>query len=394
MSGHGLNLHPGRPRLLPARGLAGSVAEPDVAVVGAGVVGLAIARALAEGGRSVTVLERHERPALEQSTHNSQVLHSGIFARPGTLRARLNVEGIRLAYARARDWGVPVDRSGTLVVAATPAERPQLDRVLATARANGVDGVVALSPDAAREREPHLGPCEGAVWSPNGGRIDVGSFVAALEREARRLGAEVRTGFDLASARRDGDLWRLTAGSGATARAGWVVNSAGVASGEVARVLGAPGYRIYPCLGEYARVVSVKREWVRSMIYGFAPAGYPGIGVHLTRTLSGELLLGPTARYLDGPTVPDPRPTSMEEFAREAARFLPGLDTADLAPAPAGVRAKSVPPGAGEAFGDFTVAFDPPGERVVQLVGIESPGLTASLALAEHVAREIGPREP
>ncbi len=390
MSGPGLNLHPGATIPFTSRTLAPVVTEWDVAVVGAGVIGLAVARELAEAGRSVTVLERHEHPALEQSTHNSQVLHSGIFARPGTLRARLNVEGIRLAYERARAWGVRVERSGTLVVAATAAEEPSLERVLTNARENGVPGVVRLLPAAAREHEPHLGPCASALWSPNGGRIDAGGFSAALEREARRLGAEVRTRFDLVAAHSEGDGWHLAARTGETVRARWVVNSAGVAAGHVAKLLGAPGYRVYPCLGEYARVVSDKRDWVRSMIYGFPPAGYPGIGVHLTRTVAGELLLGPTARYLDAPVVPERPLTPLAEFAGEAARFVPGIGPDDLAPAPAGIRCKTVPPGAGEAFGDFTVALDPPGRRAVQLVGIESPGLTASLALAVHVGREIG----
>lgn len=360
-------------------------------MVGGGVVGLALARELASAGHRVTLLERHDRLGLEQSTRNSQVLHSGIFARPGTLRARLNVEGLALLYDLAPRWAVPVDRSGTLVVAATEAERPRLDRCLEYAEQNGVEGVVPLTAQEAQAREPHLGACAGAVWSPAGGRVDAAGLLRALEREATRLGAEVRTSFEVARAHTDSGAWHLSARSGETVRAGWVVNSAGVASAHVAQLLGAPGYRIYPCLGEYARVSSAKRSWVRSMIYGFPPAGYPGIGVHLTRTLAGDLLLGPTATYLDSPRLPERPLTPLAEFAREAERFLPGIGEADLEPAPSGIRAKTVPPGAAEAFDDYTIRVDPSAGHAVQLIGIESPGLTASLAIARHVRGLIPP---
>ncbi|HEY6238156.1 MAG TPA: FAD-dependent oxidoreductase, partial [Thermoplasmata archaeon] len=353
----------------------------DVVVLGAGVVGLAVARELASRGRSVVVVERHDAPGTEQSTHNSQVVHSGIFVRPGTLRARLNLDGAPLLFAAAERWGVPFDRSGTLVVAGHPDDVPRLRRYEAWGRENGVAGVERLSPEGALRIEPRLGLCHEALWSPNGGRIDAGRLVAALEREGERSGVELRRRFEVLSAERSSVGWTVRSGSGEHVEGRFVVNSAGVESANVARRFGSARYRIYPCLGEYARVTNEKREWVRSMIYGFPPPGYPGIGVHLTRRLSGELWLGPTATYLDGLGRPDAPRTPLSEFLREAEPYLPGLTLSDLEPAGAGIRAKVVPPGSAEPFDDYTIEEDPPGSGVLQLIGIESPGLTACLSV-------------
>ena len=363
--------------------------KAEVAVVGGGVVGLSVARAVASAGRSVVLLERHDRLGTEQSTHNSQVIHSGLFARPGTLRARLNVEGARLLYEYARASSVPVDRSGTLVVAGGPGEVDRLDRYERWGRENGLTDLVRLAPREAREVEPRLGRCHEALLSPSGGRIDAARLVERLEQDCGRLGVAIVRGFDLGEARFDRPRWELRSRDGAAVDAGWVVNSAGVESGRVAERLGAAGHRIFPCLGEYARIRGDRRFWVRSMIYGFPPPGYPGIGVHLTRSLDGDLWLGPTATYLDRPEPPVAPITSLETFLAEAEPYLPGLRLEDLEPAPSGIRAKVVPPGSSEAFDDYVVERAPAGRPAVQLIGIESPGLTACLALGAWVERTI-----
>ncbi|MCI4328997.1 MAG: FAD-dependent oxidoreductase, partial [Thermoplasmata archaeon] len=147
----------------------------------------------------------------------------------------------------------------------------------------------------------------------------------------------------------------------------------------------APGHRVYPCLGEYARVLGEKRSWLRTMVYGFPPPGYPGIGVHLTRTTSGEVLVGPTATYQESFEPPALPTTPLATFAALASAYLPGIYERDLEPVPAGVRAKLVPPGSGDAFGEYQIAEEPEGSGVVHLLGVESPGLTASFAIAEFV---------
>jgi len=361
------------------------VSVRDVVVVGAGVVGLSIARLYAEDGADVAIVERHPGPGREQSTHNSGVVHSGVFARPGTLRARLNVEGNRRIYEEAEALGVPVEACGTLVVAGRPEDRSRLAEYRAGAELNGVPGVQPLSPEEAREIEPHLGACDSAFFAPTGGRIDAAALVRSLDSELVRLGVERRYDFDVARAEPRPGGWSLESSRCGTIEARLVVNSAGVGSARVAALLGAPGHRVYPCLGEYARVLGERRSWVRTMIYGFPPPGYPGIGVHLTRTTSGDLLLGPTATYQSSAEPPALPTTPLATFAALASAYLPGITERDLEPAPPGVRAKTVPPESGEAFGEFEIVEEPRGSGAVHLFGIESPGLTASPAIARYV---------
>ena len=363
----------------------------DVVVVGGGVIGLSVALALADIGHSVDLWERRESPGLEQSTHNSGVIHAGFNAVPGSLRARLNVEGNRLLYEQAQRWGVPTRRGGTLVVANDDAGARRLDELLARGSANGVPGLERLGPEEVSRYEPKLGPCVAALRAPSGGIVDPHALVQALERECRRSGVRIAYRRELRRARRRLDAWQLTAVSGEEQEARLVVNCAGVGSAKVAALLGASDYRIFPCVGEYARIHGPKREWIRSMVYGLPPSGHPGIGVHLTRTTAGELILGPTATYISDEVAPDPPLTPLEEFAREAGGYLPGVEMADLERYPSGVRAKPVPPGTRDPFQDFVIREDPVGSGAIQLVGIESPGLTASIAIGRFVAREIVP---
>jgi glycerol-3-phosphate dehydrogenase len=358
----------------------------DVAIVGAGVVGLATAWELSGLEVRVTVLERHPAVGLEQSTHNSQVVHSGAFVPPGTVQAGLVREGNRRLYEVAAAIGVRAERCGTLVAAVDPAEVDRLDQYERWGRANGVADATRLGPAGAHAIEPGIGPVVAGLWLPSGGRVDAPALVDGLARSVRGRGGAVELGYDLVSATRAGSGWRLAAADGREVLAGAVVNAAGVGSATVAGLLGSPGYRIFPCLGEYARVVSAQKERVRTMVYGFPPEGYPGIGVHLTRRLDGELWVGPTATYLETPNPPPTPHTPLVQFADEAARLLPGVTVDDLSPAPAGVRAKTVPPGSGRAFGEFVLNAEPAGARAFQMVGIESPGLTSSFAIGQRVA--------
>lgn len=370
----------------------------DAAVIGAGVIGLAVANELAGRGARVAVLERRDAPGLEQSTHNSGVVHAGFVATPGTLRARLNVEGARRLYARAPELGVPIARSGTLVAARHASEEPQLDRFLAQGRANGVEGVRRLDPEEVREVEPGIAPVVAGLHAPGGGRVDAVRLVRALEAELRRSGGELRCSCALQSVTHDAlGRWVLWTSGEEVLRSTTVINAAGVASARVAALLGAPGYQVYPCLGEYAVVDGPSAQRVRSMVYGLPPSGYPGIGVHLTRRFDGSLLIGPTALYQESETAPQEPRTALEEFHREAEVWMPGLAREELRAGGMGVRAKVVPPGSPSAFGDYLIEEAPAGSGAIQLVGLESPGLTASLAVGAYVAdlladRSVGSR--
>jgi glycerol-3-phosphate dehydrogenase len=357
----------------------------DVVVVGAGVVGLAFARAYAATGRDVAIVERHPSAGREQSTHNSGVVHSGAFARPGTLRAALNVAGARLLVREAEALGVAVEPGGTLVVAARRSDLPRLSEYHRWATQNGVPDVRFLSSAEAQDVEPHLGPCERALLAPTGGRVDAAGLVRALDLDLERAGVERRFDFEVVRASRAKDVWTLHSRRGAVVEGRTVVNSAGVGAARLAEHLGAPGHRVYPCLGEYARVTGERRDWVRSMIYGFPPAGYPGIGVHLTRTTAGDLLIGPTATYLDSPVAPALPITPLATFAELASAYVPGISERDLEVVAPGIRAKTVPPESGEPFGEFEIVEEPLGTGAIHLFGIESPGLTASFAIARHV---------
>ncbi len=358
----------------------------DVTVVGAGVVGLATAWELAGAGARVRVVERHPTAGTEQSTHNSQVVHSGAFVRPGSLRARLVMAGRERLFSVAEELGVRAERCGTLVVAVTPAEVPRLDQYVEWGRANGVPDGERLDDRGAHRVEPNVGPLSAALWLPSGGRIDAPALVTRLVERLRGHGVEFQFGARVVGAAVADGGWRLATEDGRELTSRAVVNSAGVGSAEVAGLLGLPGQRVYPCLGEYARVTGAKSGWVRSMVYGFPPPGFPGIGVHLTRGVDGELLIGPTATYLDTPSPPERPVTPLAAFVAESARLLPGLTEGDLVPHPPGIRAKIVPPGSGEAFGDFVLREGPSGPPSFHLIGIESPGLTASFAVGEHVA--------
>lgn len=357
----------------------------DVAVIGAGVVGLASAWTLTAAGARVAVVERHQLPGTEQSTRNSGVIHSGGFVRPGTLRARLAVEGAERLYAAAAELEVRAERSGILVVATAPDDGRRLEELAAWSRANGVPDWALLDSAGAHRLEPGIGPVDQAIAWPHGGRIDPGALITALHRRLAARGTAFFFGNALSRAAIAGTDWSLELGSGTELAASGIVNAAGVGSDRVARLFGVPVPTIHPCLGEYARVVSSHRDQVRSMVYGFAPPGYPGIGVHLTRRIDGELWLGPTATYWDRPELPATPLTDLATFADEAARLLPGLTADDLAPAPPGLRAKLVPPGSGEAFGDFVLEAGRSGPPTFHAVGIESPGLTASFAIGARV---------
>lgn len=352
-----------------------------VAVIGGGVVGLASARALALCGRDVVLLERHRRPGLETSTHNSGVIHAGLYHPPGSLKSTLCVEGRDRLYAFAREHHVPHVQCGKLIVADGTAEESALDRLLANAAANEV--AVELA-DAAflRIREPCVRATRG-VWSPSTGWIEAEAYVHALEADLGRLDVPVLVGTPLLGCESAGDhLVLVTPQERIVVDA--VVNAAGLYADEISHVCGGERFAIYPCRGEYAELAPRARGMVNGLVYPVPHASGHGLGVHLTRTISGAVWIGPTIEYRDRKDDYEDGRLPLEAFLEPTQRLLPSVTLDDLRLGASGIRAKLHPPQ--EKFADFMIRRDLVEPRLIHAAGIDSPGLTASLAIAERIA--------
>ncbi len=373
----------------------------DVAVIGAGVVGLAVAARLA-GSHSVAVLERHEGIARETSSHNSQVVHAGIYYPTGSLKHLLCLEGRRLLYEWCAERGVPVRRTGKLIVATHPSELAGLEGVWEQAQRNNVEGMSRLTEGASRTLEPAV-PAVAALLSEATGAVDAFAFARSLEAAARGEGALFALAHEVLSAGRDtaGFTLELTGPDGATAslRCAALVNAAGHGAPPVASALGypldggdgTPALRQRPNRGRYYDLTPEAARAVSRHVYpvphgsGDMPefmrtAG--GLGVHLTVDIEGGVHLGPDTEWLDEDATLDYRSDDSRRAAFLAAgqRLLPFLADDDIAPGQVGYRPKLQ---AGAADADFVIWAD---RGYVHLGGIESPGLTAALAIAEHVA--------
>lgn len=355
----------------------------EIAVVGAGVIGLAIARRLALQGREVVVLEAERAPGMHTSSRNSEVIHAGFYYPTGSLKARLCVAGRRQLYAYAEKCGVAFSRLGKLVVATSDEEAVALESYLARGEANGVEGLSLLSPAEARELEPQL-HCLRALHSAETGIIDSHALMRALRRDAEAHGASLALEAPVVGGA-VGDSSIVLQVSGDTVRCGAVVNAAGLRAQELARSLaGVPLGSIPPSY--YARgqyfVLSGTSPF-RRLIYPVARGA--GLGVHLTLDLQGRARFGPDVEWIDRIDygVDESRAPA---FAAAVRRYWPGLPDRALQPGYAGIRPKLVP--AGTEAADFVIQgpADHGVPGLVNLYGIESPGLTASLAIADYAA--------
>jgi len=362
----------------------------EVAVVGAGVVGLAVAAALARAGRAVTVLERREAPARETSARNSGVIHAGLYYPPGSWKARLCVAGREALYARCAALGLPHRRTAKLVVATQEGEVADLEALRRRAEANGVPGLALVDGAEAARLEPEV-RCVAALVSPQTGIVDPEALARSYAAEAERHGAQIVTRADVvALAPRPGGFAlraRRPDGAEETLACDAVVNAAGLGADRVAALAGldvdARGWRQRPCKGDWFQLVPGAPLRLRRLVYPL-PAG-AGLGIHATLDLAGRLRFGPDAEYVDAPRY-DVDPSKAGAFAASLRRWLPRLEAAWLAPEGAGIRPKLAGPG--EGFRDFVIeeasADGLPG--LVNLLGIESPGLTAAPAIADRVA--------
>lgn len=359
----------------------------DTIVIGAGVIGLAVARALALAGRETLILEKEDQFGTETSSRNSEVIHAGIYYPKDSLMARFCVAGRRALYAYASARGVPHRNCGKLIVATDESERAQLESIFARAVANGVEGMRVLSARDAQAMEPALA-CTGALLSPSTGVIDSHAYMLALLGDAEGAGATLVRRAPVTGGRATGGAIDLDVGGAEamTLRARLVVNCAGLHAPAVARAIsGMPPEKVpraYFARGNYF-TLSGRAPFSR-LVYPVPAPG--GLGTHLTLDLAGQARFGPDVEWIDAIAY-DVDPKRGELFYAAIRRYWPALPDGALQPGYAGIRPKIVPPGApGQDF----VVQGPDDHGVaglVNLFGIESPGLTASLALAEHVAQ-------
>ena len=382
--------------------------DAEIVIVGAGVVGLAIAQRLAADGRSLVVVERHEGFSRETSSHNSGVVHASIYYETGSLKHRLCWEGNARLYAWADAHSVPVRRTGKLIVALAEEERAGLDEVYRQAVANEVRGVERITGARARALEPHV-PTVEAVWSPSTGVVDAYALARSYAAEALAHDALIVYRHTLVEAERVAGGFALTLrdadGATSTLRCAALVNSAGLAAASVAALLGypldggvldgvsdveAPLLRQTANRGRYYDIVDAAvARLVSRPVYPLPEHAAGGLGVHLTVDTEGGLHLGPATEWmaedepLDYLNLDDAERRAT--FLRAGQRFLPALRDDQIAPGQVGYRPKVQRPG--EGIADFLVWHD---RGYVHLGGIESPGLTASLPLADLVAAALG----
>lgn len=359
--------------------------EVDCVVVGAGVVGLAVARALALQGREVMVLEAADAIGTGISSRNSEVIHAGLYYPTGSLKARLCVRGKELLYAYCAERGVPHRRCGKLLVATSAAQLASVESVQARAQANGVLDLQWLRRDEALALEPAL-ECVGALYSPSTGIVDSHALMLALQGDLEHAGGLVALNSPLARAQCAEDAIYLEADDGTRLQARTVVNAAGLhAPPLAARFVGLDPAHVptaHFAKGSYFTLTG--KAPFSHLIYPVPEAA--GLGVHLTLDLGGQAKFGPDVQWVASADDLLVDPTRGDAFYAEVRKYWPGLRDGALAPGYAGIRPKIH--GASQPAADFLIqgpaVHGVPG--LVNLFGIESPGLTSSLAIAEHVA--------
>lgn len=366
----------------------------DCAVIGAGIIGLAVARALACAGREVVILEAESAIGTHTSSRNSEVIHAGIYYPTGSLKARLCVQGRQALYRFCEDHGVPHRRCGKLIVATRASQHGELEALKRQAEANGVHDLQWLSAAQANEMEPEV-RCTRALWSPSTGILDSHAYMLALQGDAEGSGATLALRSPVVSGRTLAGGIELQVGGASplTVQAKTVVNSAGFRAQQVARcIAGMPEQRVPPChyaKGHYFTLAG--RTPFHHLVYPIPEAA--GLGVHVTLDMAGRARFGPDVEWVDSIdySVNERRADRFYDAIRD---YWPGLPPASLVPGYAGIRPKIQGPG--EPAQDFMIQ----GPRhhgvagLVNLFGMESPGLTASLAIAGQVLALLAEPQP
>ncbi len=310
----------------------------DVAVIGGGVTGLASALAIARLGASVAVLEREAKTGRATSTHNSGVIHAGIYYPPGSLKAELCVDGLQRMYRFCETYRVPHVKSGKLIIASDDHEIADLERLCEVGHVNGVSALELVDAAFIKAKEPNVRAIA-ALWSPDSGVLEAEAFVKALEHLCRADDVAVVVGSPLLGAASTGDGIELETPHERIVAA-TVVNASGLYADTVSSMLGGMAFTIYPCRGEYAELAPSRRSMVNGLVYPLPHASGAGLGVHLAKTTWGSVTLGPTIHYQDSKDDYEGGRLPLEAFVEPAQRLLPWVTLADLQPGGSGIRAK------------------------------------------------------
>ena len=365
--------------------------DANITIIGAGVIGLAIAEKISEEHENVFLIEKHSSFGQETSSRNSEVIHAGIYYNKDSLKARLCVEGKRLLYNYCKRYDVPFNNCGKLIVATSVEEIAVIEGIRQTAIKNGVDDLLFLGKEEIAEMEPYIFALR-ALFSPSTGIVDSHSLMKQYETNSLNNGCQIvygtevtgidkiRNGYNIKLLDADKKNFSFTSGI--------VINSAGLTSDKVSEMAGITddSLKVHFCKGEYFRINPPKNRLIRRLVYPVPHQNMEGIGIHVTIDMGGGVKLGPDVKYLES-NIYDYKLTAskQEAFYKSARKFLPFLNFDDLAPEMAGIRPKLQKPG--EPLRDFYIMEETkrglPG--FINLIGMESPGLTASIAIANYV---------
>jgi L-2-hydroxyglutarate oxidase LhgO len=357
--------------------------DADITIIGAGVIGLAIASELAESNLNIYILEKNLFHGTGISSRNSEVIHTGIYYPKDSLKAKLCIEGREMLYEICKINNIPHNKIGKLIIATTENEMEKIENLVDNAVRNGISSVSLLDRKQINRIERNINAF-GALYSPDTGIISAHSLMDFYLHSARMKGAEIvygtqvvgieenTHGYKVATLNTEGDYFEFVTEK--------VVNAAGLHSDDIARMIG-KNFTLHYCKGDYFSINNVKSGTVRRLIYPVPEKNHVGLGIHLTMDLDGRMKLGPDATYIN--RVEDYRvdASKRDRFYESAVRYLPFIKREDIVPDMSGIRPKLQ--ACGEDFRDFYIGEDLPG--FVNLVGIESPGLTASSAIARYV---------
>ncbi|MCE5305230.1 MAG: NAD(P)/FAD-dependent oxidoreductase [Chloroherpetonaceae bacterium] len=366
----------------------------DIVIIGAGVVGLAISAELSNSNSNILVIERHPSFGWETSSRNSEVIHSGIYYPENSLKTRLCIEGNSLLYDWCSKYNVPHKRLGKYIVAVDEEDLGNLHDLFLQGQKNGVADLKLISNQELRDAEQYV-KAEEAIYSPNTGIIDSHNLMQSFENYAVNHSVDIiynhtlknieaiGCGYNLSIQSMDGDIFQISTNI--------LINSAGLDSDKIAEMMGINidenNYRLHYCRGHYFKIAPNKMYLAKHLIYPAPAKNWIGLGIHITPDISGMLKLGPDTMYLPENIQDYSIPEDLKEkFYLSVKRFLPTLELDDLTPDQAGIRPKLQGPNDG--FRDFVIKneADLGFPNFINLIGIDSPGLTSCIAIAKYVS--------